>query len=577
MLGGVLFASGREIGSIEYANDPVGQGKGAPRGRHKERGRRPGVGRRPERHRRAASHKTDEARRGARPARRRALRRGRARLARRRLEKAKASGVKSDVDEAQALVDKISRPWKAVVVGTPDGGRPLINAWVTALCPRTVFVTEALVEELDPTPDGLALCIGHELGHLLCGHTEDRIYLKAMLAYAELILLAFLDPTGLLTLLGAMGFQNSAELFLAKNSRENEVEADATGPDDRCSRLLRRAARHALHAQAQRGDGLAADVVVGDAPGDRGPLRRPAAEFAGRARETPSRSRSHCTAVGKAMLPAARGRLGDVLFVLICALSIFRTDSDTAAAGPWLPATAAPCNGPSRRQQRRPTSRPPDAAWSGDGHLAGDEQRRFTPSRSDLRRWTSDALFFCDGQRRPRAAFSSVARSTVRTFSSSNSPATSTWPSSQAMYSGVQPFLSARLTSASLSSNSRAASTWPLQQATPDRQRRPTVLLRRIDLRAVVQQQSRRVDVALLAGDVQRRPAVLHVPDDRHRRAFVQQQLRRVDVAVLAGDVQRRRAVLIRPIDLRAVVQQEPHRVDVALHAGVNPYSGVST
>ena len=78
------------------------------------------------------------------------------------------------------------------------------------LSPRTVFVTEALVEELDPTPDELALCIGHELGHLICGHTEDRIYLKAMLAYAELILLAFLDPTGLLTLLGAMGFQNTA-------------------------------------------------------------------------------------------------------------------------------------------------------------------------------------------------------------------------------------------------------------------------------------------------------------------------------------------------------------------------------
>ena len=150
-------------------------------------------------------------------------------LARRRLEKAKASGVKSDIDEAQALVNKISRPWKAVVVGTPDGGLPFINAWVTALCPRTVFVTEALVEELDPTPDELALCIGHELGHLVCGHTEDRIYLKAMLAYAELILLAFLDPTGLLTLLGAMGFQNTAELFLAAHSRENETEADATG------------------------------------------------------------------------------------------------------------------------------------------------------------------------------------------------------------------------------------------------------------------------------------------------------------------------------------------------------------
>ena len=27
-------------------------------------------------------------------------------------------------DEAQALVDKLSRPWKAVVVGTPDGAGP---------------------------------------------------------------------------------------------------------------------------------------------------------------------------------------------------------------------------------------------------------------------------------------------------------------------------------------------------------------------------------------------------------------------------------------------------------------------
>ena len=229
VLGGVLFASGREIGSIEYANDPVAKERELLEAVIRSAG---GV--------RAsvdglnaiaalpASTRTKRVEVRVQPVVARCVA-GARELARRRLAKAKASGVKSDVDEAQALVDKISRPWKAVVVGTPDGGRPLINAWVTALCPRTVFVTEALVEELDPTPDELALCIGHELGHLICGHTEDRIYLKAMLAYAELILLAFLDPTGLLTLLGAMGFQNSAELFLAKNSRENEVEADATG------------------------------------------------------------------------------------------------------------------------------------------------------------------------------------------------------------------------------------------------------------------------------------------------------------------------------------------------------------
>ena len=229
VLGGVLFASGREIGSIEYANDPVAKERELLEAVIRSAG---GI--------RAsvdglnaiaalpASTRTKRVEVRVQPVVARCVA-GARELARRRLAKAKVSGVKRDIDEAQALVDKISRPWKAVVVGTPDGGRPFINAWVTALCPRTVFVTEALVEELDPTPDELALCIGHELGHLICGHTEDRIYLKAMLAYAELILLAFLDPTGLLTLLGAMGFQNTAELFLAKNSRENEVEADATG------------------------------------------------------------------------------------------------------------------------------------------------------------------------------------------------------------------------------------------------------------------------------------------------------------------------------------------------------------
>ena len=132
-----------------------------------------------------------------------------------------------------------------------------------------------------------------------------------------------------------------------------------------------------------------------------------------------------------------------------------------------------------------------------------------------------------------------------------------------------------------------------------DVQRRRAVLIRPVDLRAFIQQQPRRVDVALLAGGEQRRLTVLPRPIDL--RAFVQQQPRRVDVAVLAGDEQRRRAVLssarstsaplssnsraastwpfsqaiaaassraLRPVDLRAVVQQQPRRVDVALLAG---------
>ena len=50
-------------------------------------------------------------------------------------------------------------------------------------------------------------------------------------------------------------------------------------------------------------------------------------------------------------------------------------------------------------------------------------------------------------------------------------------------------------------------------------------------------------------------------------RAFVQQQPRRVDVAVPAGNVQRRPAALVRPINVRSFFQQQPRRVDVAVQA----------
>lgn len=222
VLGGLLFASMKEIGSIEYANDPARKERELLEAVVASAG---GVWYTCD----EGSAPLDRTRRvedRVRPVVARCVE-GARELARRDLERAKASGVRDDVEEAQAAVDRMRRPWRAVVVCTSDQGKPLINAWVTALCPRTVFVTEALVEQLDPTPDELALCIGHELGHLLCGHTEGRLHLRAALAYAELVFLPFLDPTGLLTLMGAMGFQRSAELYLAKHSRTNEEEADA--------------------------------------------------------------------------------------------------------------------------------------------------------------------------------------------------------------------------------------------------------------------------------------------------------------------------------------------------------------
>ena len=75
--------------------------------------------------------------------------------------------------------------------------------------------------------------------------------------------------------------------------------------------------------------------------------------------------------------------------------------------------------------------------------------------------------------------------------------------------SGVNPRSAARSTSAPLSSSSRAASTWPFTQAMNSGDH--PVLVRPIDLRAVLQQQPQRQRVAraALAGGVQRRLAPL--------------------------------------------------------------------
>ena len=59
------------------------------------------------------------------------------------------------------------------------------------------------------------------------------------------------------------------------------------------------------------------------------------------------------------------------------------------------------------------------------------------------------------------------------------------------------PSFVARSTSASLSNNSRAASTWPFWQATNSGV--PPSFIRAINICSFVQQQPRRVDVAVLA------------------------------------------------------------------------------
>ncbi|GMH68765.1 hypothetical protein TrST_g4413 [Triparma strigata] len=114
--------------------------------------------------------------------------------------------------------------WTYLVVKSP-----VPNAFVSDLTPRKIFVHSSIVESLKASDDELAMILGHEISHLLHGHTAQRHRNQMTGNIILLVLLSALDATGLFTLF-ALPFTNYLQrLMTSANSREHEEEADITG------------------------------------------------------------------------------------------------------------------------------------------------------------------------------------------------------------------------------------------------------------------------------------------------------------------------------------------------------------
>lgn len=79
-----------------------------------------------------------------------------------------------------------------VIVSSSD----TINAFVTSICPRRIFVNRGLFS-VNPTEEELAMVLSHEISHLMMGHGEARADMQFYLAMGQLVLLSIIDPTGL--------------------------------------------------------------------------------------------------------------------------------------------------------------------------------------------------------------------------------------------------------------------------------------------------------------------------------------------------------------------------------------------
>lgn len=115
-------------------------------------------------------------------------------------------------------------PWRFVLIPTP-----VPNAFVSEILPHRIFITTALFDKFIESQDELALVLGHEVSHLILGHSSEQNSFEAAFRTVEVLLLS-LDPTeGLLSLFFMSSLASIRNAIGALYSRDNERCADELG------------------------------------------------------------------------------------------------------------------------------------------------------------------------------------------------------------------------------------------------------------------------------------------------------------------------------------------------------------
>lgn len=132
-----------------------------------------------------------------------------------------------DAEQYELLIHakkKLSGHWDLVMFPSND-----VNAYVSGVCPKKIFLFTGLLKALHPTDDELAVVIGHEISHIILAHNESNADFTAFLLALQLLVFSFVDPLGV----SVMVFDYITDLLRkgisASYSRSNENEADALG------------------------------------------------------------------------------------------------------------------------------------------------------------------------------------------------------------------------------------------------------------------------------------------------------------------------------------------------------------
>ncbi|KAL7519011.1 hypothetical protein ACHAWX_003813 [Stephanocyclus meneghinianus] len=118
----------------------------------------------------------------------------------------------------------VKGPWKYVLIPSA-----LPNAFVSEILPHRIFITTSLLQKFVSSQDELALVLGHEISHLILGHSSAQNSLETSFRTLEILLLS-IDPSEGLLSLAFMSFLASLRGAIgASYSRENERTADELG------------------------------------------------------------------------------------------------------------------------------------------------------------------------------------------------------------------------------------------------------------------------------------------------------------------------------------------------------------
>ncbi len=132
--------------------------------------------------------------------------------------------LKEKIAESEMILRRLRGNWKVYVTNSDD-----VNAFVTDIFPKSLFINNGLFKTISPTEDELAMIIAHEISHVIHDHNKSASLTQAVIYGIQLVLFSLVDPTGGVSFLFDVAVSHAVQVLFATHSRSNEEEADITG------------------------------------------------------------------------------------------------------------------------------------------------------------------------------------------------------------------------------------------------------------------------------------------------------------------------------------------------------------